>query len=463
MDLLKKLKMRLLPPSSKSFHSRMNALTSLVSNRDNHLEWLEYTVLHQSMEERLRRKIELGKRVKVIFIIQYAAKFECKSVYDAMKKSDLFDPYILITHPRDKMFLKEPVYFQEAKAAFALFTERGYKTIFGYDEFMRPIGLEQINPDIVFWNNPNMYDYSHYQNIYLNANYLTCFIPYFFNCAHLKDPARYAYSCENYQSNTVWKIFSECYSSFYQLIEKKARRALRPSQYVAINSVLSGYPKLDAYTKEDQDLAIPEKIDNGKPIVIYAPHWSIRVDTQLSTFHLFNQHFLQLVKDNPAINFVFKPHPDLLNRLIDLKNAGRDYTLSPEQYEAYIEEWSALPNGVYVNDGEYIDLFKKSTCLITDSGSFIAEYLPSGHPCIYILNPEKTNPLDFYSELGRRIIESYYCCSDWDTIERYFKDVVINKNDPNKELRRQIVKEEFINIGTAGQFICDYLTQLLTD
>lgn len=482
-EILRGIKMRILPPSSRSFHFTFQELfgniqellqnirllnkksdrnISLTQTRNKYNEVMSYILLHKEMEACLRQKVRRGEKVRVFFLIQYMAKFECKSVYDAMEKNSLFEPYVLITHPRDTLFLEEPSYIEEVKKSYQIMIQRGYRTVLGYDEQWRPIQLENLHPDIIFWNNPNMFHRSHYQNIYLNANYLTCFVPYFFNTANLEDRSRYLYSCEHYQCITSWKIFVESYPAFYQMTEKQEPiRSERPMEWIGINAVLSGYPKLDAYVTQNTTYEIPKKINNGNPIVIYAPHWSIHTDTKLSTFHLFNQQFLQLAHQNPGINFVFKPHPDLHNRIIDLYNAGREDTMTPEEYDMYIKEWESLPNGILIDDGEYIGLFCASTCLITDCGSFIAEYLPSGHPCIYLLNPEKEFPLDFYSEFGRKVVESYYCCSDWESIEEYFKQVVLEGKDPNKEQRQQIVKESYLNIGTAGEFICEYIENQL--
>lgn len=473
-----KIRMRLFPPSWKfvqdrftatdkklnTAEKRMNDRMFELRTKEKYLEAMTYLVLHKQKEDQLREKIRKGKKAKVIFIIQYAAKFECKSVYEAMLKSDIFEPYLLINHPRDRFFDENPSYVEEAKKSYQLFRSRGYRVIFGYDEYLHPIPLDTLRPDIVFWNNPNMYNRSHYQNIYLNANYLTCYIPYFFNTASLGDYSRYLYSCENWQCITAWKVFVESYPAFYDMTEKRPKaRSQRPDEWMGVNAVLSGYPKLDAYANERHFEMLPAKIRNGKPIVIYAPHWSIVGDTHLSTFHIFNQQFKELRQKYQDINFVFKPHPDLRNRIIDLYNQENHVTLTPDEYDAYVAEWDNSPNGICIEDGEYIDLFKASTCLITDCGSFVAEWLPSGNPCIYILNPEKEQPLDFYSTFGRRVVESYYCCSDWETIEQTFKKVVLEGEDPNKELRAQIVKESYLNVGVAGQYICDYLERQLTD
>lgn len=458
--ILRTIKMRVLPPSSRSFFGKSQELARRIKFN----EVMSYVLLHREMEARLRQKVQRGGKVKVFFLIQYMAKFECKSVYDAMEKSDLFEPYVLITHPNDKLFFKESRYIEDVKKSYQVMTQRGYRTIMGYDEQWRPIQLEKYRPDIIFWNNPNMFHHSHYQNIYLNANYLTCYVPYFFNPITLNNHSRYMYSCEHFQCITAWKIFVESYPTFYQMTEKaEPVRSERPNEWIGINAVLAGYPKLDSYAKSNDLNNIPSKIRNGNPIVIYAPHWSIHTDTHLATFHLFNQQFMQLAKKHPEINFVFKPHPDLRNRIIYMHDIGQHDTMTPAEYDAYVKEWDSMPNGVLVDDGEYIDLFRASCCMITDCASFISEYLLSGNPCIYILNPEKKNPLDFYSESGRKIVESYYCCSDWETIEKRFEQVVLMGEDPNRDLRRQIAGETFLNIGTAGQFICDYIESLLKD
>lgn len=481
---LKAIRFRLIWPSLRTFRGAENCNNAkqdkiiisqdrLLGNQDSikkHLiynETMEFIILHKFMEERLRKRVSEGKKVRVLFISQYLAKFDSCSIYYAMEQDELFEPYILVTHSRDKRFEEEPSYLEEAKRHFKIMKDRGYRVVFGYDDNLRPIQLETIKPDIIIYDNPNMSNTSHYQNEYLNANYLTCYVPYYFNVANLKDRVRNRYTCENYKIMTAWKVFVECYETYYAMTENVAGYGLNlsplhPGAWNNLNAVLSGYPKLDAYVKP-YSANIPPKIDNGKPLIIYAPHHSIHTGINLATFHLYHKYFFDMVLQHPEFNFVYKPHPDLRNRIIDIYNANRHDTITPDEYDQYVKKWDSMPNGIYIDDGEYIELFKRSTCLITDSFSFIAEYLPSKHPCIYILNPEKKDPLDFYDDFARKVLDTYYCCSEWNEIEKLFEEVVINGNDYKKQQRENVEKVSFVNLGNAGQYISDYIKNQLVE
>lgn len=398
-------------------------------------------------EELLKQKAKNGEKIKVIFLIPESAKFGMESIYYSMLESEIFDPYILVVHPRDNFFDENQTYFKEAVESYNLFKERGYRTLFAYNmENMKAINIENFKPDIIFINNPNMLSFGVFKNININLKYLTCYINYSINVASLDD-----YHYNNSSINTCYKMFAETYYCY-----KKHMNINN-----GFNTVLTGYPKLDSYKKDIKECIIPKKIDNGNKIVIYAPHWSIgKIDTltRLGTFNLYHKYFMKLLKENPNINFVFKPHPSLRDRIIDYKIMDIEY------YENYIKEWDNSNNGIYISDGEYIDLFRKSSCLITDSGSFIAEYLPSENPCIYLINPEKKNLIEnTFNDFAKPIVNSYYLCYNEEDINKYFNEIIINENDYMKDKRLNLIKDSFINIGSAGKIITEYLSDIFVN
>lgn len=442
------------------------------NDKVNKILWTEYYNLNQLKLKNLREKVKSGKTVKVFFLVTYAAKFECKTIYEAMEKSDLFEPFIFVIHPRDRYFDEMPELFEEAKKNVDLFQQRGYRSILGYNEWGKPLFLDYFRPDIIFYNNPNLWMWSHYNNLTLNASYLTCFMSYFMDSTNLPEDFRFYYRCNNPSINTAWKVFEESYYSFYGITRTLLKEeAPVLDLWAGQNVVLSGFPKLDLYFRKNMLFPRAKKLKNEKPTIIYAPHWSIRYLMRLSTFHLFGVKMLEFAKAHPEYNFVFKPHPELRTHIGDLNNTGAmnlkklrgNFDMTLEQYDDYIKTWDNLPNGVYIDDDDYIGLFKSCSVLITDSVSFIQEFLPSKNPCIYILNPEKENPLDFYGELGKKVLSSYYLCSSWCEIVNSLKQILEDRLDPKREEREKILAEEYVNLGTAGQFITDYITQELKE
>lgn len=431
----------------EALNKKLDTILSLQTKQ----ELLSYYTNNTVKEAKIREKILQGHKVKVFFVVCYQSKFGYDSLYAAMEKSNIFEPTIFIVHPRDLLFdsVDGDRYFDEAKDSYKVFKERGYRTIFAYTENRRPITLDNFSPDILFLNFPNMFDLCSFKNINLNANYLSCYIPYAYYVVE-----NFGYTYNNYHINTAWRSFLPNYFE----VNLAAKSALNNG----ITTVLAGYPKLDAYYKDESEVHIPKKIDNGKPIVIYAPHWSIKTraqDNNLSTFHLYYKLFMSLLKNNPDINFVYKPHPDLIYRIYRLNRDKVGGVPSVEEYNNYVAEWNNSPNGIVVNDGEYIDLFRKSSCLITDCGSFIAEYLPSGHPCMYLINPDKKDPISGFNKLGQQIINSFYKCYNQNDIITTFDKVVLRGEDPMRTTRETLVKNEFYNLGNAGNFICKYLEE----
>ena len=404
--------------------------------------------LNKIKELDLKRKIKEGKKVRVCFLIDDVSRFSANTVYKEMLNNELFEPFVVLINQIDGNFFKNENSWNLHLKSIDILTKQGYKVFNGYDANKNLIPIETFKPDVIFMTAPYLdYQDTTLTNIYINTNYLVCYMSYSFETIN-----SYTYHYNNRRIASCWKNFVYSKEDYIE--------NLRYSKFCGVNTVLSGYPKLDAYSKPIEICKIPSKIDNGKPIVIYAPHHSIRDNWEpvnLATFHIYYKYFLDLVKSNPNINFVFKPHPTLVVKVVEQS------IMTKEEYQSYINEWDNQPNGLYVFDGEYIDLFRKSDLLIQDSGSFIAEWLPTDKPCMYLVNPERNREtyMNGFSILGRKILEKYYLCHSQEDIERFFKMIMFDKQDPLKEERCKLKDELFINIGCAGQKIVEYLTDIL--
>lgn len=414
-----------------------------------------YQIMNKIKENELKNKIKNGEKVKVFFLIAQPSKFGMETIYESMLKSDIFDPYIYSIYYDKNNKLNDDFRFQCDKN-YNYWKERNYRVINGYDENYNAIPLYEHNPDIIFISDPVMFGFSSFKNHIFNWHYLTCYVPYGLS---IMEDTRYHF---NFVSiNEMWKVFAPTKYDYNYFIDK--------SMHYGLNTVFYGYPEFDAYNKPINSINIPEKINNDKPTVIYAPHWSIKDygRNNISTFHLHAKYIFSLLEKYPNINFVFKPHPRLLPRLYDLINDKE--IMTPDEYKKYVDSWNSSPNGVVLNDVEYIDLFKKSTTLITDCGSFVLEYLYSGHPCIYIVNPElrhfgekKDSFLDKYSSLGQEILKTYNICYNELDIQTNFENIVLKNIDNKKEERNRILEKYSDYIGTSGECIVEHLIKTLT-
>jgi len=409
---------------------------------------MQYSLMHQTKLNRLREKIRQGKKIKVFFMTQRAAAFGCESIYKAMIKDDLFEPFIFTISKRDIWYRD---FYKDVLEDVKFFEEKGFRVINGYDENKRAKDLSILNPDIIFYDSPNLYgpaNNSHFRLDHINWAFLTCYVPY-----GLLMVDSFYYHYNNINVRKSWKYFLDTASSY--------DRALSDAEFNGFNTVLAGYPKFDDYDKKDEAF-LPEKLKNDNRTIIYAPHWSLDIENNFATFDLYKDIFLTMVKEYPNINFVFKPHPELGFRIKALSGAGKiDFTY--DDYLDYMKAWEGHTNGICITQGDYIKLFKRSSCMITDCGSFIGEYLPSLNPCIYIFNPRKSRQDDVYTPLAKEILDTYYVCCTREELEKQIQEVALAGNDSKKEAREALFQKEFKNIGHAGEFITDYIKKQITE
>ncbi|RUS64834.1 hypothetical protein EGN72_02710 [Pseudorhodobacter sp. E13] len=195
---------------------------------------------------------------------------------------------------------------------------------------------------------------------------------------------------------------------------------------------VTGHPKFDTYLgpapARDAVPLWPHPSDTGRRRVIFAPHHGLeRGSLGLGTFGWSGAAMLDLVRTHPQVDFLLRPHP---NMAIGLARSG---LMQRAEWQAYKDCWAALPNGAVHENGPYWEVFRTSDALITDSGSFLAEYLPTGQPLIR-LERAGAAPLNPF---GQRLSGGFYRCADAPTLARLFADVVVKREDPLAQSRAE--------------------------
>ena len=225
--------------------------------------------------------------------------------------------------------------------------------------------------------------------------------------------------------------------------------------------MVTGYPKLDVYQRDQHEKATepvvfsdarttaPKLLDSP---VIYAPHHSLGKEyLSMSTFDWSGRAVLDLAKQYTSRNWVYKPHPSLW---LNVEKAG---FMSSAEYSAYEQNWSNLTNAGVYSSGQYFDLFKTSSALLTCSGSFLAEYLPTGRPILWLRSSTTVG----LNRIGARLSEGFYMVDSQEELQETFRRVVIEGDDPLNEVRQSLIKELFPRGGAAGREIADHLVNTL--
>jgi len=349
------------------------------------------------------------KVINVAFFLLRDNEWKNDVLYRDMEKDPHFNPFIVIVP--DMVMRPEELRYEQINRSVRTFEEKGYKVYKSYDnESGKWLNAHKLNIDIIFMN--NQYEHTHRKYSYRLYNSLMCFINYGFTSVP------YDWSCASDVHRSAWRYFVDSEMNLKQIAQ------FMPTK----NCVVTGYPQADILS-EYQPTGKDWKLKDSKlKRIIWAPHHSINPGFHLSTFLLYSDFMLQLAeKYKDQIQWVFKPHPELLKTLYKHPDWGK------EKADAYYEKWQMLENASYINS-EYIDLFLTSDALIHDCGSFIIEYLYTKKPVLYLANCDRESQSN---EVGKWAYNCHYHAVTEIEIENFVKNVVLEGKDSMKSERAE--------------------------
>lgn len=388
---------------------------------------------HQKALEIVRTK----EKVKTAFFLTHESVWKYDVLFELMLKHPRFEPVLFVCPVVN--YGTENMLFEMEKT-YNSFKKTGYDVTKTYNkETGEYLDIKKsFSPDLIFYTNPykGLQDYRYYISQFPDT--LTCYVPY-------------AIMTTNYDAfynlkfhNMVWRIFSETPIHKNIAIQKQRNKAK--------NNVVTGYPGFDQLliNKNPND-EVWKKQHTVLKKIIWAPHHSMNEFNKVSNFLEYADVFLELafVYKN-QLQIAFKPHPLLRIKLESEPDWGKEKT------DDYYAKWMNLENGQFENS-EYGDLFLTSDALIHDCGSFMAEYLITGKPSLFMVRNEAV--MKEWSEFGEKAVEAHYQSRTKEELIDFIENVVLNQNDWMKEKRIEFVENNLIlkNNATASQNILDYL------
>ena len=398
----------------------------------NHLLELYLLYKIKYLQKRALRRLKEKTQIRCVFLGLFSEIWKYDELYKLMESHPRFNPMIvvcpIVNYGYDNMLYR-------MDACYSFFKQKGYNVIKSYDcQNQKYVDLKkEIKPDIIFYTNPykglidDRYFITEFQDV------LTAYVPYYFG-----EGIDYQIAYDSLFCNSLWRSYAET--------SDHKGYAIKYSRTKGRNVVITGYPGIEqlidnSYLPSDYSWKL--KSPNIKR-VIWAPHHTMKAvgACHYSCFLRYCDFMLELAsKYRNQVQFVFKPHPLLRNKL--------NILWGKQKTDDYYVKWASMSNTA-INEGNYIDLFLTSDAMIHDSGSFIAEYLYTNKPVMRTLNEI---PLErMYNPFALKCLEQYYMARTEKDIEGFIQNV-INEVDPLKEQRTKFVNEVLMPNGSPSQNI----------
>lgn len=371
------------------------------------------------------------KTIRCVFFALFEEIWKYDYVYKIMEENPRFEASILVcpivNYGHDNMV-------DRMEKCYNAFKRIGYNVIKAYKGANHYVDvMRELKPDIIFYTNPyrGLIDDRYFITNF--SNVLTAYVPYYFG-----EGIGYQDAYNSLFCNLLWRRYVET-DDHKSYAQKYARTKGR-------NVVITGYPGIEKLLDKSY---VPSDScwKNNAPKfkrVIWAPHHTMEAagKCHYSCFLNYCDFMIELAsKYNSQLQFVFKPHPLLRNKL--------NLLWGEEKTSEYYKKWASMDNAC-LNEGDYVDLFLTSDAMIHDSGSFIAEYLYTNKPVMRTLN---NVPLEeMYNPFALKCLENYYMARNEQDIEQFIQNV-INGVDPLKEQRTKFVNEVLMPKGSPSQNI----------
>ena len=312
--------------------------------------------------------------------------------------------------------------------------KRGLSYINCWDEVNNCIIVQpsQLERGYIFYEQPTKFICQGWDVSEVRKNHLILYFPYGMLLANLP---KLHYRLE---------FYFYCHRIFVESIPRKVIFLFhRPMLYKKIK--VTGFPKSDLIFGHLDIRDIREKFTGT-----WAPHWSVSHNSiiSVSSFLRIADDMLLIAQKNPDIHFKFRPHPRLKH---ELRNAADQPSLSQ-----FIKTWNDLPNTTVIYGSEYSELLHNSDFLITDSLSFLYEFLSTGNPTLITTSRKNQS----YNLLGRIIASTSYRALDAISIEDFIAKF---RQGVDPLLKRRLVVIDFLKKVTARDSSSKIATLLLQE
>lgn len=370
----------------------------------------------------LEQTIAKKEKIRIIFFVINMGMWKCDELFARLLADDRYEPYAMsFLYPTDSLEYRKYVQNDIRKH----FEEKGYPFIPCFNfETNEWFDLRTFHPDIVFYAQPYNIGYKSYLIESLWDISLFAYIPY---CFEMENSPLYHHL---FLQEIAWQMYYP--TDYHKNLEKEYQYTKRD------NIVVTGYPSADKLMQKGvENEMVWKKKDSSLKRVIWAPHHSLngKDGINYSNFlELADEMVLLAQKYSGKIQFAFKPHPRLKEKLYELQEWGIERT------DQYYRKWAEMDNTIFV-EGQYDTLFTMSDAMIHDCSTFMVEYIYTDKPVLFVIKENSDYPLN---DFGKKCFDLHYHGRNIADIEFFLNDIVLNGNDTLSDVRGKFIKKELV-------------------
>lgn len=399
----------------------------------NYAHYIASLCLIRKKHIKVKNKIASGKKINVIFIVQYIPAWnKLEDVYNKMKHDDRYNPYIICV----PLKISDNV-LDEENDTYEYFAKRGYDVINAIDNGKKWYDIKLLKPDYVFHSRPyNDYMPKCYSSRNIVKYALICNVLY--GASLTVEGQQVTLNRDYFDDVFCYFAFDSSERLFYQ------KRFCLGCQLNIQKCYPYGATALEQMLREKKC----DKINGFSKTILWTPRWSTSSFMGGSNFFNYVNVFIKLAKQHKNVFFIFRPHPLMFDNFL---KTGEMTNKEVDEFKKYCQ---TEKNIMLDEEKEYVDTFWKSDILVTDGSGIVPEYLMTQRPIVYCHCQNKAN----WAEYAKAIIDCSYQVYNQEDLERYI-GILLENNDYMSKERQDCLNQYFKDVGSNSSSILDVLAK----
>lgn len=256
------------------------------------------------------------------------------------------------------------------------------------------------------------------------------------------------------EENINWQFNLDFHHNAWRIFARSKRHKAMYAKYSKVgdsNVVITGHPKFDFQAEQLASQLTFDDLRNkiaGRKVVLWTPHFSVGLPATWSTYRIYGEAIINETQLRPDLFFIIRPHPLFFKAMIENE-------LWAETDEAIFKDNCKSQNNLWLDESfDYIKIFSIVDVLMTDVGSFLLEFLPTGKPILYLHHPEGVGLND-----DGELVNYLYKAESVSDITQFLNDV--QTGEDSKKTNRLSVLSEYLFVldGNAGKRICEIMVK----